>query len=146
MIDIPLVEYLGYFWLIVGIFLLLLEVGTPGLFFFVSLAMGSFIAAIAAFLNFSWYVQCWTAIGGALLSFGILKYFFANKKKSNIKTNIDALIGKEGVVIETIEPRKIGRIKIKGEEWPAISDHQVILQKGTVVKVVRIDGNKLVVI
>ncbi len=145
MIDTPLLEYLGYLWLIAGVFLLLLEVGTPGLFFFVSLSIGSFCAALIAFMNFSWYVQCWTAIGGALISFGIFKKLFANRKTPSIKTNIDALVSQEGIVIETIEPRKVGRIKIKGEEWPAISAHQAILQKGTVVKIIRIDGNKLVV-
>jgi len=67
------------------------------------------------------------------------------KSISPSKTNIDALIGQEAIIIQTIEPRSVGRVKIKGEEWPAIADHHTILQKGTTVHIIRITGNKLFV-
>jgi membrane protein implicated in regulation of membrane protease activity len=146
MIDSTIIaSYLGYLWLIAGLLLLLLEVGTPGLFVFLSLACGAFVAAITAFCGMSLFTQCWAAIGGALISFVILKYFFVGKKQ-RFATNIHALIGQEAVVIETIEPRKIGRVKVKGEAWPALCREPHILQKGTIVKIVRIEGNKLIVI
>jgi membrane protein implicated in regulation of membrane protease activity len=139
-----IIPYFGYFWLIAGLVLLTLEVGTPGLFIFLSLACGTFVAALSAFCNVSLFVQCWLALGGALISFVILKYFFVGKKQHCI-TNVQALIGQEAVVIEPIEPRKAGRIKVKGEEWQALCVDPHILQKGTIVKIVRIEGNKLIV-
>ncbi|MFA5306243.1 MAG: NfeD family protein [Candidatus Babeliales bacterium] len=139
-----LAPYLGYLWLIAGLFLLMFEVGTPGLFIFLSLACGAFSAAVGAFMHTSIITQCWTAAGGTSLSFIILKYFFAGRKQYT-PTNVNALIGQEGTVTETIEPRKTGRVKIRGEEWQAVCLEPQILQKGTLVKVIRIEGNKLIV-
>jgi len=137
-------EYIGYLWLIAGIFLLLLEVGTPGLFVFISLSLGAFIGAATAFLELSFALQCWAALVGALISFGLLKYFFTNQKPH--RTNIAALLGQEALVTEVIEPRQIGRVKVKGEEWQAqCENHHTVLHKGSVVKIIRSEGNKLIV-
>ncbi len=137
--------YLGYLWLIIGLFFLLLEVGTPGLFFFVSFACGSFIAATLAFGGYSVITQCWAAVGGALLTFAIIKSMFANKSSSPMKTNVHALIGQTALVTEPITPHQFGRVKIKGEEWPAVATpHQTITQ-GTTVVIVRVEGNKVIV-
>ncbi len=138
-------DHLGYTWLIAGILIMLLEIGTPGLFFFLSLACGTFLAALGAFLDLSLFSQCWLVVIGSVLSFMLLKSVIANKKKTAPKTNVDALIGEEALVIQTIEPRGTGRVKVKGEEWPAVADQHTILQKGTLVHIVRIDGNKLLV-
>jgi membrane protein implicated in regulation of membrane protease activity len=138
-------EYLGYIWLIAGLIFLLLEVGTPGLFFFVSLALGSFVGAITAFIGHSIMMQCWSAVIGSLFCFFILKNIFANKQQPGHKTNIQALIGKTAIIIESIEPNKAGRIKIKGEEWPATNDQKMTLPLGKTVTIIRIEGNKVVV-
>jgi membrane protein implicated in regulation of membrane protease activity len=140
-------KFAGYLWIIGGIILLLLEVGTPGLFVFISLACGTFAAALSAFLGTPWYVQCWIAITGSVTSFAALKsHFSAKKQPPQIRTNIDALIGQEATVIQAIDSHTVGRVKIRGEEWPAIAENQQYsFAKGTVVKVVRIQGNKLVI-
>lgn len=140
---------LGYMWLILGLILLILEVGIPGLFFFISFSVGSCVAAFFAFFDFSLYVQCWTALGTSLICFGILKSITSTSNKKLIpqedKTNTDALIGQEALVVQAIEPRTPGRVKIKGEEWPALSLHGTACHQGTVVTIVRIEGNKLIV-
>jgi membrane protein implicated in regulation of membrane protease activity len=137
--------YVSFFWLIVGIILLLLEIGTPGLFFFISLAAGAFFAALCAFLNFSLEVQCVTAATISLVTFWILRWYVTKKFNHSHKTNTDALIGKEAIIIIQITPHTIGRIKIQGEEWPAITKENISLSKGTVVRVIAIQGNKLIV-
>ena len=138
-------DYRGYVWLIAGVLIMLLEIGTPGLFFFLSLACGAFVAALGAFLEFSLFSQCWLAVIGTIISFMLLKSFITRTKKNSPRTNVDALIGQKALVIQAIEPRSTGRVKVNGEEWPAIADHQTILQKGTIVHIIRIDGNKLLV-
>lgn len=138
-------DFLGYLWLIATLFLLLSEVGTPGLFVFISLATGTFSAALIAFLGFSWFIQCWAVVLATLVSFTCFNYLLSKKKKPLTKTNVDALIHQEAVVIEPIEPRKTGRVKIRGQEWPAIADYHVVFQKGSIVTVIRVEGNKLVV-
>ncbi|GAG24791.1 unnamed protein product, partial [marine sediment metagenome] len=51
----------------------------------------------------------------------------------------------KGIVTETVKPHIKGRVKIGGEEWAAQVASDVILQKGTVVYVTRVEGNKVIV-
>ncbi|KKQ32704.1 MAG: hypothetical protein US49_C0006G0155 [candidate division TM6 bacterium GW2011_GWF2_37_49] len=138
---------MGYFWLIAALILLLLEMTTPGLFFFVAFAFGAICAAIAAFLGVSLPFQMWISVFGGVVSFFILKHLFLSKKITHhgLKTNTEGLIGQDGLVIETINPHQPGVIKVKSELWGAVLQDGSSLQKGTQVKVVGIHGNKLVV-
>jgi len=138
-------DFLPYFWLILALIFLFAEVGTPGLFFFVAFSIGFFITALLAFLGFSFVIQCWSAIICSLLAFWILRYYFSVKGGRRVGTNVEALIGKRGVVLKTIEPNKIGKVKIGGEVWSAVSKDTTVLQPQAVVEVVDVEGNKLVV-
>ena len=62
------------------------------------------------------------------------------------KTNADALIGTEGVVIEDIHNLNgSGRVKLGGMEWSARSVSGEPIEKDTVVTVERIEGVKVFV-
>lgn len=136
---------LGYAWLIAGVSLLLFEVGTPGLFLFTSLAIGAFFAAALAFMDICIHVQCLTALAIAVVAFFALRRYIIQQCSSDHKTNSDALIGQEALVVTPIAHHKIGRVKVGGEEWAAITTQGNAYQKGTVVIVVAVQGNKLVV-
>jgi membrane protein implicated in regulation of membrane protease activity len=137
----------AYIWLFVALGLLLLELSAPGLFFFIAFAFGSFCAFISAFFGFCLLVQLWTALFGGSICFIVIKAYFATHKIKSIesKTNVDALIGREGLVIEAIGLHQSGQVKIRGELWGAVLKDGSILQKGTFVRVVDIQGNKVVV-
>jgi membrane protein implicated in regulation of membrane protease activity len=137
--------YAGYIWLVISIIFLLCEVGTPGLFFFLSFAIGAAGASLCAFLNLSFQIQCWVALITGIISFSCFKYYLIYKKGQALKTNIDALIEQEGIVTETIALNKTGRVKIRGESWPAIVKSPVSFSVGTIVKVAGLEGNKLIV-
>lgn len=72
---------------------------------------------------------------------------FAEKmnKNDNIVTNSNALIGKEGVVTKDITPNDVGQVKVSRDIWTAISTYTDIIPKGSTIKVLSIDGVKLVV-
>jgi membrane-bound serine protease (ClpP class) len=53
------------------------------------------------------------------------------------------MIGKRGVVIETLQPS--GKIIVEGEIWNATSRDRTIIEKGRQVKVVGINGMTLIV-
>ena len=63
------------------------------------------------------------------------------------KTNIDAIPGKTGIVVETIVPVEgRGQVKIDGQIWSAkLEDETAQLEKGMTVIVDRIEGVKVVV-
>lgn len=135
----------GYWWLIAAVIFLLLEVGTPGLFFFISLSIGSTVAAILAFMGYSLMAQCISALLGCCIGLPLLTIVARKRRKDTAKTNIDALIGQEATVTVTISPHGIGRVKVRGEEWPAITTRQSAIQPSSRVTIVAIDGNKLIV-
>ena len=63
------------------------------------------------------------------------------KKRESIPTNLDRVIGKVGVVTETIEKDGIGEVKVLGKKWSAYSDKGV--KENSKVKVLSINGVKL---
>lgn len=139
-------QYLGYVWLIISVIFLFAEITTPGLFFFIAFAIGSLIAAILAFLDFSFVLQCLVGLGVSLFSFWLLRHFFAVRSQGKvIKTNVEALVGKNGIVVKAIEPNAFGQVKVEGEIWAAESVDARSLNKGTTVKVERVVGNRLLV-
>jgi inner membrane protein len=136
---------LGYFWLVAGILMLLLELFIPGLFFFIAFSFGCGIAAIFGFLLFSFKIQCVVGFITSVAFFIIIKRRYSNKKQSRLATNIEALVNQDGIVIQRIESTRPGRVRIKNEEWPAISTPGESFEKNTVITVVKIQGNKLLV-
>ena len=65
------------------------------------------------------------------------------KSKDNVKTNLDRIIGEDAIVTQDIVKNEVGEVKVDGKRWSAISKN--ICLKGDIVKILRIDGVKLVV-
>lgn len=61
------------------------------------------------------------------------------------RSNTEALIGKTGLVIATIQPQMPGYVKIDGEEWPARDVHNNAIAAGTLIEVTAVNGCHLVV-
>ena len=72
------------------------------------------------------------------------KYINKNNKNSP-KTNAYSVIDKEGLVTKDILPSKPGQVKVSEEIWTAISSDNTLIKEGMKVKVLKIDGVKLVV-
>ena len=64
------------------------------------------------------------------------------KEKDVIPTNVYSIIGKEGIVVEKIDTLNgVGKVKVNGELWSATSSENI--EKGTKVKVLKVNGVKL---
>lgn len=66
-------------------------------------------------------------------------------KNANYKTNVDALIGKKVRMIERTDFETLGAVKINDVVWSARAEKSETIEKGQIVEVVRVDGNKLIV-
>lgn len=145
--DINQIQTLiGYAWLLAAVIFLIIELMIPGFFIFTAIACGYVAASLSAFLGYGAGYQFGALALGTSLSFTFFRYYFVSTKKNkSLRTNVDALLHQEALVTEAIQPHIIGRVKIRGEEWPAIAHESLALQKGTVVTVVGIEGNKLIV-
>lgn len=136
-------EWFIWLWLGIFVFALAFEFATADL-----VSIWFSLGAIPSFVLSLFYVHPAIQIGAfiivttALLLFTrpvVLKYFKVNE----IKTNVDSVIGQEGIVTTSAVSNSIGRIKLRAQEWSAISDEDLIV--GEKVRVLDVEGNKLIV-
>lgn len=132
-------------WLVLIIILIIIEVATTAY-----ISLWFIVGALAAmFLSFA--TENITILIAVFLfvSFIFLILFrpFALKyAKPKAKSNIDALIGAEGIVIETINNiANTGKVKVMGQEWSAISENNKVIETGKKIIVLKITGIKLIV-
>ena len=70
-------------------------------------------------------------------------YLVKKLSKKKVSTNLDRVIGMEGIVTEEITKFKIGEVKVDGKKWSAISSEKIEVGKEVIVE--DIDGVKLIV-
>ena len=133
-------------WLAIFVLLLVIEIATVNL-TTIWFAGGAFIAFIAAQMGASVMVQIFVFLAVSILVLFLLRpsavrYF--NEKRQ--KTNLDAVIGKEARVTETIDNRQgKGVAIIDGKEWTARAEEDdMIIEAGTLAKVIKISGVKII--
>ncbi len=137
-----MIEYfqanLWLLWILASVVFLILEL-TSGDFFFMSFAFGAVAATITSALGTGFVAQLmvWMIFSLAFLIWVrpiALKYF--HKADKNIKTNIDALIGRVGTVEQAVEPGKSGYVAVDGDSWRAVSRETGTISVGEKVKIV----------
>lgn len=134
-------------WIVIAVIFAIIEALTMGL-TTIWFSAGAVCASFMAMANASMLLQ---VIVFLLVSI-VLLYFtkpFAEKKLriGQEKTNVDALIGKKGLVVATISPFQSGQVKVGGQIWTAIGNEtDITIQEGTEVTVSKIEGVKLIVI
>lgn len=137
---------MAMFWMVAIWVFVIVEVISPNL---VSLwfAVGSVAALIAAnySLKIKWQIVIFLIVSLILLSL-LRPIYIKYIKVKNIKTNVDALIGEEGFVtadINNVEGK--GLVKVKGQIWSARSQDEEIISSGAKIKILKIEGVKLIV-
>lgn len=66
-------------------------------------------------------------------------------KNTGAKTNADSMLGKHYRMLEKTDFETMGSVKVNDVVWSAIEQNQQTIEKGEIVEVVKISGNKLVV-
>ena len=132
-------------WLIFSGVFFILEMFTTGFLIF-WLGVASLLAMLVSFFTSNIVIQTFifvvTSILLIFLTRPLTNKFLKVNDKNTVPTNINRIIGKEAIVIEEIKPlSNVGKIKISGEIWSAISD--IHIEKDTHVKVISVDGVKL---
>lgn len=133
-------------WLIVAGILLVLEMMTMT-FYLLWLCIGSLVAAAVALVAPEAYF--WQVVAGCLVALVLTVFtkplsrkFRAAKGFKDIGTE---LVGKQGIVVEPIEPGQYGIVKVGGDSWSATAtvpigrDEKVrVLERGsTIIEVER---------
>ena len=135
-----------FVWFVIAVVLGIFEAATVAL---VSIwfAIGAVAAMVPAYFNAPFWVQILVFILVSALCFVFTRPFFKKIIRVNKQpTNVDRLVGQEGVAtddIENIECR--GKVFISGLTWSARSETGELIPQGAVVTVKKIEGATLVV-
>ncbi len=134
-------------WLFFGLLCVVFELMAPGLFYCLSFALATLPTALSAWYECSLTVQSTVFFISSLVSFFMLYVCVrkAAKGDGHYKSNVDALPGKKGFVVEKMFRNHVGQVQVEGEIWSAQSLHQELLEKGTSIIVIRVEGVRLIV-
>ena len=133
-------------WLALAVIFLIIEAITVGL-ATIWFAAGAFAAFVLSLLNVPVLAQVviFLAVSCCLLVF-TRKIFVEKLRTGSESTNVDALIGETGIVTEEIRPLTVGQVKINGQVWSALGKDDETIEKDRLVKVISIEGVKIIVI
>lgn len=131
------------FWLVLVIVLSFVEIAT------VSLVSIWFVASGIVAMILSFFIEDTAIITTIFILLGIFLLVISRpivnklRSKDNEKTNLDRIIGETAIVTEDIKKNVVGKVKVDGKRWSAVSKEKCL--KGDTVKVLKIDGVKLIV-
>lgn len=131
------------FWLILAGIFFVGEIITVGFLIF-WLGVGALLTALVSLVTNNIVIQ--TAVF-VISSTALIFFTRALSKKLSSKdtkiTNAYSIIGQTGIVTKDIFENEVGQIKVGSEVWTANSN--VVIEKGTQVKVLSIEGVKAIV-
>lgn len=131
-------DNLWLIWTIVAIVCLTMEM-MSGDFFITCFTIGALGGVITSLTGASFWVQVLVFAVVSILSVRLLRprLLAALEHRSDKRvSNADALMGRIGVVTETIRVGAYGRVKIDGDDWKAETDAREDIVVGEKVKVV----------
>ena len=134
-------------WGVLMVVFLVVEAACPIHLVSIWFVVGSLVAGVAASLGGELWLQIvlFVVISGGLLAalWPITKKFLNPRHTA---TNLDAILGTEGYILETVDNRNAtGKVKLGGMEWTARSTTGEVIPKGALVRVDKIEGVKVFV-
>ncbi len=139
-----------WFWAILAVILIVLEIFTAG-FFMLPFGIGAGVAAVLAFFDVGgayavvWQWGAFIVVSGVAL---VLLRRFAERITHEPPERVagDRLLGKSGVMIQPQNPdTSVGMAMIGTEEWRAETEERKPLSPGTKVVVDKVEGPRVIV-
>lgn len=138
-------ENIWYIWLSLAVFFLIIESMTVEIIsiYFTGGALVSMALSLLG-VPLEWQILTFCVVSIILIIFTrpiVARYL----KRNESKTNVDTLIGDVATVTKEILPDERGEVKIKGQYWLAVSANNDIIELGSKVSILAIEGAKLIV-
>lgn len=131
-------DNLWLFWTLICVLALILEVSS-GTFYLMCFAIGAAGAIVFSLFAIPFWAQVLTFIIISAISVFAVRPFvvkYLHPEDRERVSNADALIGREGLVIEPIVAGESGYVRIDGDEWKAVTGDGEPVELGAKVKVV----------
>ncbi len=138
--------FTNWMWLVLMVVLLVIEGMTVNLttIWFAAGALVAYLLGLAG-VPFGWQVAVFLAVAVVMVIFTrpvAVKYL----KVGRTRTNVDSIIGCEGIVIRQMTELQTGQVKVNGQIWTALPQNGQALAEGTVITVAAVEGVKLMVL
>ncbi|MBN2804994.1 MAG: NfeD family protein [Deltaproteobacteria bacterium] len=131
---------------VIAVIMMISEIAVPG---FVLFPIGVGILATAPLSIFVTNITAQMIIMALAITFSLVlfrKFIPLNNNKVQLKTNVDHMIGKTGIVQDDVNnDLDKGYVKLYGDSWRAVSADGKVIMKGSKVVIERLDGNKVIV-
>ena len=137
MIDY-LAQHLWQMWAVIAVVCLILEL-MAGDFFIICFSIGAVFTALVAGLGGGFYLQLLTFAVFSLISLFWVRPFakrYLRKGEDTRVSNADALLGRQGRVVESVKADGFGRVQIDGDIWKAVTNEQQDIPEGSNVRVI----------
>jgi membrane protein implicated in regulation of membrane protease activity len=135
-----------HIWLLLALAMGILEMFTPG-FVLLCFGCGAVAAAAADLLGFhglTLQLAIFAAVTFASF-FTLRPALYARVSRQRDATNVEAIIGAEGIVTGAAAQGEVGTVRVRGELWRAEGAASGSLGEGERVRVLRVEGNRVIV-
>jgi len=138
-----------HLWLIAAGILFIAELFTPG-FVLACFGVGCLVSALFALFGLGLVAEIIVFCIASFISFLAVRplfiRYFHRPDDTKARTNVDALVGKTGLVTMKIVPAvEQGRVNVGGEDWRGVSAEDCEIEKGERIEVTKVEGTKLFV-
>ena len=116
-------QHVWQLWTVIAVICLILEL-MAGDFFIICFSIGALFAALAAALGLGIWLQLVAFALFTLVCLFWLRPFakrYLRKGEDQRVSNADALLGRQGRVVETVKVGGYGRVQIDGDIWKAVT-------------------------
>lgn len=111
-------------------------------------SFGSLVALLLACLKVGYEIQIIVCVVVSVVSILLLRKValkFLSKSKEKTETNMDTIIGTKTKLLTDITEDEMGTVKVNGVVWSAKTENDEAIKKDEYVKIVKVEGNKLIV-
>ena len=134
------------FWVVVAIAAAVIEIFTLGNLICIWFSAGALVSAVLAGLHVATPIQYFAFFAVSIMTMLIVRPMSINYMRGNVvPTNADKLIGKTAILTKAITTEAWGELVINGMTWSCVSVDNEPIDKDTKVKIMAIEGVKLVV-
>ena len=133
-----ILENMWQVWAVVAVICLILEL-MAGDFFIICFSIGAVGGLLTALLSDSLYLQLFAFAVFTVLALVYVRPFakrYLHKGEDSRVSNADALMGRQGRVVETVKAAGFGRVQIDGDIWKAVTNGEADIPEGSPVVVI----------
>ena len=131
-----------WIWLVAAVTLVVVEMLTPGGFYFLFFGVGALSAAVAALMGIDNLVI--QAVVALAVSIACLMFFrkplLARFQPAMPKTKVDSLVGETATLGSPLHPGEFGQAELRGATWKVRNVSSISIEAGQRCIVEQVDG------